>query len=429
MSARKRVDVTALGIFVLLLATLYYFYEFFLRVILGTIASNLMQDLHIGATEFALIGSAYYLTYSIMQTPVGFLVDRYGVKILLSMACAVCNIGVFLFCVADGFWLALTARFLIGFGSAFAFVSILVLALNWFPRHQFAFLTGLIQFLGALGPFLAGAPLAFLLKKTDNNWRFILFWIAIFGTLLNLLLLFFVRSSPKGKAKEMIFIEKKQPLRKKLLELLKNPQAWWVIFYAGMIYAALPLFGAFWGTSYLKAKGFSTETAAFIISMIWIGLAIGCPLSGKFSDRIKRRKTMLGLNATLGVFASCCILYFEITSIWILCTFFFAIGFASSGQSLSFATIAEHVPKSLQGAALGLNNTMITLMGTIIPPIVSVMIQAFSPPGATAFSERAFEFGFSLVPILYLSAFFLSLFGIKETFCRSQKEVFHLEKS
>ncbi len=428
MIPQKNVRITFLGIFILSLATLYYFYEFFLRVVLGTIASELMVDLHIGAEQFAFIGSAYYLTYSIMQTPVGILVDRFGVRLLISLACIILNLGVIGFVMSDSFTLALISRFLIGFGSSFAFVSILVLALNWFPRDQFAFLTGLIQFLGSIGPFLAGAPLAYALSKTGNDWRLVLFWIALFGIALNIFLAIFVKTSPKGKPSEFIFVTKTESLRKKLLELIKNGQVWWIILYAGAIYATLPLLGAFWGTSYLQAKGFARESAALIISMIWVGLAIGCPVLGKFSDKIKRRRSVLITAGLLGLFTSAFILYSETSSKILLCTLFFLIGFASSGQSVSFAVISEHVPRKLHGAALGLNNSFITFTGSLIPPIVSSMIQSVSPIGAKTFTEQAFEYGFLVIPFLYFAAFVLATVGIKETYCSQQHEIFPLEK-
>lgn len=429
--SRMQMDKTRvpfLGIFIWSLATLYFFYEFFLRVILGTIATEVMFDLQISAERFAMIGSAYYLTYSLMQTPVGILVDRFGVRLLLSIACLICNIGVIGFVMAKGFALALVARLLIGFGSSFAFVCLLVLTLNWFPRKHFAFIIGITQFLGAVGPILAGAPLAFALSKTNNNWRLILSFIAVFGIALNLLLALFVRTSPKGKASEIIFLSKTEPLYDKLRELVKNSQVWWTVFYAGTVYASLPLLGAFWGTSYLETKGFSRPTAAFITSMLWIGLAVGSPTFGKFSEKIKRRKVPLIIAGFLGLVISSFVLYSPTTSKIFLCGLFLLIGFAGAGQSVSFAAISEHVPRKLHATAIGCNNTLVMFFGSLVPPIASSLIQWGSPPGSRIFTEQAFERGFLVIPFLFLIASMIALFGVKETYCRQQHEVFPLEK-
>lgn len=423
---QRKIAVSFTGIFILTLATLYYFYEFFLRVILGTIATELMQDLSLGAEQFALIGSAYYLTYSVMQTPVGILVDRYGVKFLLSSACLICTLGVFLFAFANGFALAFLSRFLIGFGSSFAFVSILILALNWFPREQFAFLAGMIQFLGSVGPFLGGAPLSYVLTRMGNDWRSLLIWIGAFGIVLSLSLLLFLKTAPKGSSKEFIYLSKTESLKQKLAQLVKNKQVWWTVFYAGSIYGTLPILGAFWGTSYLRSKGFDREASAFMISMIWIGLAVGCPIFGKISDLIKRRKAILLFVALLGITTSCTVLYLSSNSKILLCGLFFCIGLASSGQSVSFAVISEHVPRKLHATAIGLNNTMITFFGFLVPPIVGVLIEYANPGYGNTLTEQAFEFGFLTIPVLYAIAFLIAAIGIKETYCRQQNEVYHV---
>ena len=415
------------GIFIWGLACLYYFYEFFLRVFLSTIATDVMQELDLQAEEFAMLGSAYYLTYGIMQTPVGILVDKYGVRLLLSIACFICNLGVFGFVVSYSFWPALISRFLIGFGSSFAFVALLALALNWFPRKHFGMLTGLTMLLGAVGPFLAGAPLSYLLEHVNNNWRLVLSVIGVFGVLLNLLLILFIRTTPKGHKQQIIFLSKTEPLWARIKELIKNTQVWWIVIYAGAIYATLPLLGAFWGTTYLQTKGFDRSTAAFITSMMWLGLAFTSLAAGKFSDSLKRRKVPLFFTAFLGILVTTVLLYSETNSIALLSILFFLIGSSASGQSVSFATITEHVPKKLSATAIGLNNTFIMFSGSIIPPIASYLIQ--SAAGDTIhFTEQNFEVGLSIMPILFTIALLVALIGIKETYCRQQHELFFINR-
>lgn len=53
--------------------------------------------------------------------------------------------------------------------------------------------------------------------------------------------------------------------------------------------------------------------------------------------------------------------------LWLSITFL-VLGIASAGQSLSFATISEHFPTKLHGAALVLNNTAITFFCGHHPP-------------------------------------------------------------
>jgi len=362
-----------------------------------------------------------------MQTPVGVLVDRYGARRLLAIAAFLCALGVFWISFAHSFYSAFLSRLMMGFGASFAFVALLVLALNWFPRRQFGLFAGIAQFLGAVGPILAGAPLVYLLGKVDNNWRLILFWLGIFGIPLSLSIGFFIRNKPKGKKNQIIFLNPHESLKERIALLLKIPQTWWVIFYAACIYASLPLLGAVWGTTYLMKRGLDHASAAFVTSMLWFGMAIGCPLWGKISDKMKRRKPLLFFCALLGIGISMIVLYVPVHEKFWLSITFLVLGIASAGQSLSFATISEHVPTKLHGAALGLNNTAITFFAVIIPPFASSIIQLSAKDilhsNVRLYPLESFTRGLSVMPFLFAIAFFIALFAIRETYCRQQHEV------
>jgi len=421
-TSTKKQKVSSIGIFVWILATIFFFYEYFLRVFLGTIADDVMRDLFLSAEQFSIITASYYVAYGIMQTPVGILVDRYGSRLLLTLACIACALGVIWFSFSNGFYAGVFSRLLIGFGSAFAFVSLLSLSLNWFPKDNFGFMVGLAQLLGAIGPIVAGAPLAMVIKMFDGNWRLVMFLTGILGIILTLCLALFIRNKPKGHKNQIFFLSKSEPLLQKIQKLLNNPQIWFITFYAATVYVSLPLLGAYWGVSYIESRGFSKSVAAFIVSMLWLGLSIGCPTIGKVSDKIKRRKPLLIIASLLGILASSLILFFPTNNDIMLAVFFLLLGLAASGQSLSFATISEHAPTKLKATSLGVNNTTIMLLGAIIPQFASSIIQR-SAGDNTSFVQQNFESGLIIMPILFSTSFLLALFTIKETFCRPQQEI------
>lgn len=412
--------VTFYAVFIWSLSILYFFYEYFIRVLPATISTNIIHDMHVTPEQFALFGSAYYLIYSFMQTFVGILYDRYGVKLFLSIACAVCTAGVFGFAFTDSFAIAIISRFLMGLGSSFGFLSLLILALNWFPQKHFGFLAGLGQMLGGVGPILAGAPVAYLMLATHGNWRLIFFGIGIFGSCLTAMIALFIRNQPKPEEHEIVYLPKKQdPLLQRLGHLLKIGQVWTTMFYAAFIYVSLPLLGAYWGTYYLQLKHFERPTAALMVSMIWLGLSIGSPILGRCSDWMKRRKPCLLFSAFLGIVATICILFFQIENKPAMFALFFAIGFSGAGQSLSFATIFDNVPEDLQGTALGANNTMIMFFASLLPLLATTIIQRQIGSQASP-SPQDFELGFLLMPISFTAAFLIALFGIHETHCRQK---------
>ena len=408
------------NIFTWFLAVLFFFYEFFLRVLPASAVKQILLDLNISIEQFALIGSGYYLTYSIMQFPVGILLDRFSAKLWILIAIMTCSLGTFLFGYSNGFISAFIGRLMIGFGSSFGFIFLMIVTLNWFPKKYFAFLIGCGQLLGALGPLCAGAPMSLVMESVEGGWRAAFFGVAVFGVFLGITIALFFREKSQKK-KKIIFLDKKKPLKKRLAALLVRPQIWYTILFSGFIYVTLPLLGAFWGTTYLESRGVPPSRAALVVSMIWLGLALGSPIFGRLSDLMKRRKPILAICAILGLTSSILIFWVPSQNSFYLSFLFFLIGTAGSGQNVAFALITEHAPKNLRATALGMNNTAVMGFAAITPPFVTSIIRSFTIEGKL--TAHAFEKGFAIIPIFFVIALILTLFALKETFCREQMEI------
>ena len=211
---------------------------------MGTVADQIIPNLHLSAEKFALIGSAYYISYALMQVPVGILADKFGVKRIMVFAALVCAASTFLFAHASGFASAFVSRLLMGFGSSFAFVCLLVIAVTWFPPRYFGFFSGVSQFIGTMGPLLAGGPLVLLLARTHGSWRVALSEIAVFGVILSALIFLFVKSKPRGGEQVLVYLRYPKSLSQRLIRLLENPQAWYIAFYSAAVYVSIIFLGA-----------------------------------------------------------------------------------------------------------------------------------------------------------------------------------------
>jgi len=423
--------IRAIGLIICLLAALFFLYEFFLRTFLSTLVPEISSSFKIDPEQLSILAAAYYLTYGVMQIPVGILVDRYGVRLLLTLAATIAGIGVFLFAVTNTFSIAVISRLLMGFGSSFGFICLLVLTLNWLPRKYTGFFFGVAQFLGTLGPMLAGAPFAIVLYKLHDNWRLVLIFIGMVALLLALLIGLFVRDKPKYLETRFIFLSRSESLLKRLALLIKNSQVWWLVLYSPAVYISVALLGTLWGTTYLETRGFSKELATFITSLLWLGLAFGCPILGFISDFIRRRKIILVINSLIGLMASLAIIYWPTDNAIFFIALFFVLGIAGAGQSIGFATIAEHVEIKLHAAALGFNNSCITLASAIVLPLIGLIINASAKShivkGVLIYQRHDFSLTLMLMPLFFLIGFIIAFFFIKETYCRQQKEPLKLQ--
>jgi len=413
-------SISWLGSLIWTIGALFFLYEFFLRTFVGSIAHQVIPALHLNAETFALLETGYYIVYSAMQVPTGILVDKFGVKLVMLVATLTCAGGTLLFAHADTFGFAFISRMLMGFGSSFAFICLLMITRSWFPRKFFGLFAGLSQFFGTLGPLLAGGPLVIMLTQLHESWRVVMSVIAMFGVVLAVAALGLVKNGP-SRVGQIRFVSFEQPLWQRLARLAKNPQVWFVALFSGVMYVPAPLLGAVWGTYFLEAHGFSQTLAATLVSLIWAGYAIGNPVFGFISDMMMRRKPAMLMAAVLGIIASTLIVYLSSASAWGYGVLFFCLGFASGGQNVGFAIIAEHVDERIKASALGVNNGMIMFFGAMVPPLVSLLIHL--PTGNHVHMLPSdFTYGFLAMPLACVIAALLVIFCVKETYCRAQKE-------
>ena len=152
-----------------LIVSLYLFFEMAVQVSPSVMVDVLQRDLHVSLFALGIMSGAYFYTYTLMQVPVGLLFDRYSSRLIIATAILLCAAGCLVFSLSTHFYSATIARLLTGMGSAFAFVSVLVVSAQYFPRRYFPVMAGLGQMLAALGALSGQMPLNVLV--THYGWR------------------------------------------------------------------------------------------------------------------------------------------------------------------------------------------------------------------------------------------------------------------
>ena len=67
-------------------AAVFFFYAFVLRVSPSVMVGELMAEFQVGGAVFGTLSSLYFYTYAPLQLPVGMLMDRYGPRLMISVA-------------------------------------------------------------------------------------------------------------------------------------------------------------------------------------------------------------------------------------------------------------------------------------------------------------------------------------------------------
>ena len=380
-------SLSNIGWLICAIGALFYCYEFVLRILPGALQSELSVAFgHISASTFGQLSALYYFAYSPMQMPVGMLIDRFGAKKLLSMACLCCTLGTFLFSCYSHLFIAGVGRFLVGFGSAFAFVGMLSLATVWLPKRFFSLAAGLMTTMGMLGLVYGEVKLKRMATTVGVNHA--LMALVIVGIFLTVVIFLCVKDAP-------VRSETKVPsllvFFKEVCKVLMSSEVWLIGFYGACLYTSLSVFGELWGKTYLEQAHHLTKLqAAETLSYLFIGWAIGAPLSGYFSDHSGRRTLPLVVNTVLALICILPILYYPGLSQSALKILVLFYGIFSGAEIIVFAMAKERCGVSLSGTVFAAINMIVTLGGVILQPTVGWLLD-WSAQGQTLNGEHVYS--------------------------------------
>lgn len=384
-----------------LTAGVFYLFEFVHRVALSVMLPELSQSFNVSSALLSALAASYFFAYAFAQIPVGLLIDRYGTRQLLTLACFTITIGSFLFAYTDNIFLATYCRILIGFGSAFAFVGCLKLAANWFPAHRFAFIVGLTNLFSVGGALIGGNPIAHAVDAF--GWRDVMYSSGIIGLIMTFLLFKIIRDGATSKKTELI--------RFKLFAVIKNRQTWLIAVFAGCMVAPIVSYSELWGVTYLMhTYNLSRPDAAHITTLTFIGIAIGGPLIGWLSDYFRQRTIFMAIGLTGALISMSFILFGPLMPLWLVSLLHITFGFFTSSMLLCFSLNSEATAPSIRATTIAFTNSIIMIFGALLQTLSGYLLDLTYN-----------NFNLSFMPIIscYVIAFICFKFirSTKCTFC------------
>jgi len=413
-----------LGYFICSLASLFYVYDFIIRIIPGTIADTLMVHYQIGAAGLGLLSSFFFLGYMLMQVPCGLLYDRFGPRRLLSCTTFIAAVATYFFIATPYFWLASVARLGMGLGSAFAYIGALVLASRWLPARHYALVAGLIQLLGSLGAIMGEEPLARLTAYFGAYA--VIKIVAIVGIVLALIFWLLIQDYPPGTAAQWQQPSGESHEWRRLQHVLANKQNWAVAFYGFTIWAPIAIFASLWAVPFLTTLyNISTVEAAGLASFLWLGVGLGGPILGWYSNHIGLRRLPLLIAAGIGLISSLCILYLPQIPISFMALLLFFYGTASSAQAVTFGLVQDNNVAQHTGTASGFNNMAIVLGGVLFQPLVGLFLkwhwQGKIIDATHVYTITDFRFALLVIPICFILSLLVANLFINETYCQPMR--------
>jgi MFS family permease len=231
--------------------------------------------------------------------------------------------------------------------------------------------------------------------------------------MISLLVLLVVKEN-RSNSQKFIILTKPTAVTKSMIKIMSQMQIWYVALFSACVYFSIDYLSENIGVEFLINKGLPPTFSSYMITLSWLGYAIGCPLLGFISDKIQRRKPIMLASSLIALFCLAGIIYFPLGKA-ATALGFLLLGLSASGQSIGFAVIAEQCTKEHLGGGLGFNNAIIALLSATGAPLIGSVLSC------STHMQNYKEALFILI-IFTIIATLISAFAIKETFCKSMRD-------
>jgi ACS family D-galactonate transporter-like MFS transporter len=246
---------------------------------------NFIQEFSLTSVDRGWLNSAFFWSYGLFQLPMGWIVDRYGVK----WPYAICF---FLWCLATaltGLVTALTGllvmRLLVGATEAIVIpASYRWIGNNMDESHK-GLAAGVLSMGGKFGPAIGAPVAAWLIVNYSWKWMFLI--TGVLGVLWLVPWLLKVRNDLPSKAQ--LVTSRSAASTVSLRSMMKSPVIWGAMIN-NFCYGYFTFYCMTWMPAYLvEQRGLSLGNSGLYTFFSFAGIAIVATLAGWVADRIIAR--------------------------------------------------------------------------------------------------------------------------------------------
>jgi MFS family permease len=280
-----------------------YFLSCLLRAITATLSPVLTSEFNLLSADLGLLAGGYFLGFACMQIPLGYLLDKYGPKKIVSSFLLIALVGTGSFALAESFSGLLISRILIGIGVSACLMAPLTGYRIWYAENQQQRANSWMLMIASLGFLSSTLPVQLLLPSFGWRW--------IFGGITILILISIILM--------LVFIPKWNLIKRGQLEEPTNKgtlsEVWKNRFFISVIPMGLFNYGGLMAIQTLWAGPWMTRVAGYTplqsaTGLFWINVTmlVSFFVWGYFLPKI----SSIGFSATkilrLGLPISFCIM-------------------------------------------------------------------------------------------------------------------------
>lgn len=357
----------------LFLATVINFVD---RQSLSIVAPILRKNLNLSAQQYGLIVSCFQFGMMTGEFPMGWLMDRKGVKFGLSFAVGWWSLANALHSAANALWQFCGLRFMLGTGECGNYSGGMKIVSQWFPAKERAFAVGIFNGGSMIGSIVAPPLLVALTLAFSWHAAFLLPSLLGFVWLIGWRLFYQDREGP-------VEAEEGGPAPTNG-ELLRLRQTWAVVLCRFLV-GPVVQFYIYWLPEYLSSA--RHMSLASIGAFAWIPFLfgdIGSIGGGWVAGRLLKRGVSVRRTRqiTMGLGAACCLGSLAVVGAgsayaaiaWI-CFVLFGHTFLSANM---FAVISDQFPGNVVGRVTALTGIAGGLSGMLFPLLTGYLVDKVS---------------------------------------------------
>ena len=371
------------------LATLFYAYQYVIRVAPNVLIDDIKVKYLINDEVFGQFLGVYYLGYALIHIPLGLMLDRYGPKRIMPLFLGLTILGMAPLAFSD-FWIyPLVGRFLVGIGSTAAILGLFKIIRMAFDKDMFTWMLSISVPVGLLGAIYGGVPLNRLHQWLGlENITLLMMGV---GVILAILIYIVTPKLAHQSGEATAWSEVKA--------VLGNRYVLVVCLLAGFMVGPLEGFADGWASTFLRsAYGMSKDAASGFPSWIFIGMMFGGVILSFIAKKVQ---------SDLGVIFGCALLMmlafvgliFGFFATWTFSAVFFLIGILCAYQIIAIAHVSTKVPAQFSGLTSSLANMVIMTFGYVFHALVGFAVHLYAgdaEPGALV-STTAINSGVSVI--------------------------------
>lgn len=372
------------GWFIWLIASIFYAYQYILRIMPSVMLTDITTQFHIDAAVFGQFSGIYYIGYSLMHLPIGIMLDRFGPRKVMSGCILLTTVGLLPIIFSDHWIYPIIGRFLIGIGSSAAILGTFKIIRMVFKEKLFPRMLSVSVTIGLIGAIYGGGPVSYLC--TVWNYKLVTAFFVILGLLLAILTYCIV---PEIKPHET------NKVMANIKAILTHHRVILLCCFAGLMVGPLEGFSDVWGAQFLKeVYGFDNATASYLPSMVFLGMCFGAPVLSMIAEKTGYYLGVIIVAGLFMLFTFVALIAGLLTQTTIMLSFI-VVGICCAYQILAIYKASTYVEDHLVGLTTAVANMVIMSFGYAFHSMIGIIINAYRDTSPA----HAFNLGISVIPI------------------------------